>query len=189
MPAALAFLILIALTNYAVIFFSCWGLSKYGAWLNKYHKVDLWLHRLLVSWWMSSRFLFPTFTTHLSLFCFTDSKWCRHIRHMDNHSFLNQPKYCVSVWQRCVQFRLLHYLPFHFDCGVGCMVSGNDGRIKYWFQKEQAETMCPFFSQVHPGKLCPRQTREVYSLHLPCCDLGADRRVHKDLQSCCSHSQ
>ena len=49
MPAALAFLILIALTNYAVIFFSCHGLHNYGAWLNKYHKVDLWLHRVLVS--------------------------------------------------------------------------------------------------------------------------------------------
>lgn len=48
MPAALAFLILIALTNYVVIFFSCYGLSQYGAWLNKYHRVDLWLHRLLV---------------------------------------------------------------------------------------------------------------------------------------------
>uniref|UniRef100_A0A3B3BJ39 Si:ch211-161h7.5 n=1 Tax=Oryzias melastigma TaxID=30732 RepID=A0A3B3BJ39_ORYME len=40
MPAALAFLILIALTNYAVIFFSCWGLHKYGAWLDKYHKIQ-----------------------------------------------------------------------------------------------------------------------------------------------------
>lgn len=49
MPAALVFLILIALTNYIMIFFSCHGLHTYGAWLNKYHKVDLWLHRVLVS--------------------------------------------------------------------------------------------------------------------------------------------
>lgn len=49
MPAALAFLILIALTNYVMIFFSCHGLHSYGAWLNKYHKVDLWLHHVLVS--------------------------------------------------------------------------------------------------------------------------------------------
>lgn len=49
MPAALAFLILITLTNYTMIFFSCHGLHTYGAWLNKYHKVDLWLHRVLVS--------------------------------------------------------------------------------------------------------------------------------------------
>lgn len=49
MPAALAFLILITLTNYLMIFFSCHGLYNYGAWLNKYHKVDLWLHRVLVS--------------------------------------------------------------------------------------------------------------------------------------------
>lgn len=49
MPAALAFLILIASTNYLIIFFSCHGLHNYGAWLNKYHKADLWLHRVLVS--------------------------------------------------------------------------------------------------------------------------------------------
>lgn len=47
-PAALVFLILIALTNYIMIFFSCHGLHTYGPWLNKYHKVDLWLHRVLV---------------------------------------------------------------------------------------------------------------------------------------------
>lgn len=46
--AALVFLILIALANYIMIFFSCHGLHTYGAWLNKYHKVDLWLHRVLV---------------------------------------------------------------------------------------------------------------------------------------------
>ncbi|XP_004081121.1 uncharacterized protein LOC101165601 [Oryzias latipes] len=64
MPAALAFLILIALTNYAVIFFSCWGLSKYGAWLNKYHKVDLWLHRLLIQ---NGVAIYATWTTIASL--------------------------------------------------------------------------------------------------------------------------
>ncbi|XP_061569412.1 uncharacterized protein si:ch211-161h7.5 [Cololabis saira] len=48
MPAALVFLILVTLTNYTTIFFSCYGLKNYGAWLNKYHKVDLWLHRVLV---------------------------------------------------------------------------------------------------------------------------------------------
>lgn len=49
MIAALVFLILIALTNYAIIAFSCLGLHNYGAWLNKYHKADLWLIRVLVS--------------------------------------------------------------------------------------------------------------------------------------------
>lgn len=49
MSVALAFLILIALTNYVIIFFSCLGLRNYGAWLSKYHKVDLWLHRVVVS--------------------------------------------------------------------------------------------------------------------------------------------
>ncbi|KAI4800479.1 hypothetical protein KUCAC02_009703 [Chaenocephalus aceratus] len=46
MSAALAFLI--TLTNYLMISFSCIGLNNYGAWLAKYHKVDLWLHRVLV---------------------------------------------------------------------------------------------------------------------------------------------
>ncbi|XP_051538484.1 uncharacterized protein LOC127431892 [Myxocyprinus asiaticus] len=45
--ASLIFLALIAFTNYLVIFFSCYGLKEYEAWLNKYHKVDLWCMRML----------------------------------------------------------------------------------------------------------------------------------------------
>ncbi|TSK98421.1 hypothetical protein Baya_5335 [Bagarius yarrelli] len=48
MIAALILLALVALTNYAMIFFSCLGLQKHGAWLNKYHKSDLWSVRILV---------------------------------------------------------------------------------------------------------------------------------------------
>ncbi|XP_044031708.1 uncharacterized protein LOC122866306 [Siniperca chuatsi] len=64
MPAALAFLILIALTNYVMIFFSCHGLHNYGAWLSKYHKVDLWLHRVLVQ---NGVAIYATWTTIASL--------------------------------------------------------------------------------------------------------------------------
>ncbi|XP_035856747.1 uncharacterized protein LOC116037980 [Sander lucioperca] len=64
MPAALAFLILIALTNYVMIFFSCHGLHSYGAWLNKYHKVDLWLHHVLVQ---NGVAIYATWTTIASL--------------------------------------------------------------------------------------------------------------------------
>ncbi|XP_074477825.1 uncharacterized protein LOC141759566 [Sebastes fasciatus] len=64
MPAALAFLILIALTNYTMIFFSCHGLHNYGGWLNKYHKVDLWLHRVLVQ---NGIAIYATWTTIASL--------------------------------------------------------------------------------------------------------------------------
>ncbi|XP_054479233.1 uncharacterized protein LOC129110976 [Anoplopoma fimbria] len=39
---------LMTLTNYMVLYFSCHGLKVYGAWLNKHHKVDLWLIRILV---------------------------------------------------------------------------------------------------------------------------------------------
>ncbi|XP_039900445.1 uncharacterized protein LOC120741530 [Simochromis diagramma] len=63
-PAALAFLILIALTNYAVIFFSCHGLHNYGAWLNKYHRTDLLLHHLLIQ---NGIAIYATWTTIASL--------------------------------------------------------------------------------------------------------------------------
>ncbi|XP_023263652.1 uncharacterized protein LOC111656237 [Seriola lalandi dorsalis] len=63
-PAALAFLILIALTNYILIFFSCFGLHNYGAWLNKYHQVDLWLHRVLIQ---NGVAIYATWTTIASL--------------------------------------------------------------------------------------------------------------------------
>lgn len=49
MIGALVFLILVISTNYSMICFICHGLYIYGAWLNKYHKVDLWLLRVLVS--------------------------------------------------------------------------------------------------------------------------------------------
>lgn len=62
--AALVFLILITLTNYSVIFFSCWGLSNYGAWLDKYHKADLWLHRVLIQ---NGVAIYATWTTIASL--------------------------------------------------------------------------------------------------------------------------
>lgn len=48
MAGALVFLILVALTNYVKIFYSCHSLHVYGAWLSKYPRVDLWLHRALV---------------------------------------------------------------------------------------------------------------------------------------------
>ncbi|CAK6972891.1 uncharacterized protein LOC121888488 [Scomber scombrus] len=64
MPAALAFLILIAFTNYVMIFFSCNGLHVYGAWLNKYHKVDLWLLRVLIQ---NGIAIYATWTTIASL--------------------------------------------------------------------------------------------------------------------------
>ncbi|XP_063062336.1 uncharacterized protein si:ch211-161h7.5 [Engraulis encrasicolus] len=48
MIAAFVVLALVAFSNYSMIFFTCVGLNSYGAWLNKYHKVDLWLMRILV---------------------------------------------------------------------------------------------------------------------------------------------
>ncbi|KAK1884799.1 NAD kinase [Dissostichus eleginoides] len=40
--------ILMTLSYYLILFFSCYGLKIYGAWLNKYHNTDLWLIRILV---------------------------------------------------------------------------------------------------------------------------------------------
>ncbi|XP_035765475.1 uncharacterized protein LOC102782259 [Neolamprologus brichardi] len=40
--------VLMMLTDYIILFFSCHGLKIYGAWLNKYHITDLWLFRILV---------------------------------------------------------------------------------------------------------------------------------------------
>ncbi|XP_072307460.1 uncharacterized protein [Eucyclogobius newberryi] len=64
MIPALIFLIFIALTNYAVIAFSCLGLHTYGAWLNKNHKVDLYLIRVLVQ---NGIAIYATWTTVASL--------------------------------------------------------------------------------------------------------------------------
>nr|XP_054607176.1 uncharacterized protein LOC107382836 isoform X1 [Nothobranchius furzeri] len=49
MIVALVFLILIICTNYLMIVFISHSLHIYGPWLNKYHKADLWLMRVLVS--------------------------------------------------------------------------------------------------------------------------------------------
>uniref|UniRef100_A0A3B4BHR3 Uncharacterized protein n=1 Tax=Periophthalmus magnuspinnatus TaxID=409849 RepID=A0A3B4BHR3_9GOBI len=62
MIPAVIFLIFIALTNYAVIAFSCLGLNAYGAWLYKNHKVDLYLIRV-----QNGIAIYATWTTIASL--------------------------------------------------------------------------------------------------------------------------
>jgi hypothetical protein len=47
--AALIVMATIAVTNYSVVFFSCYGLSVYGVWLSQNHPRDLWCIQLLVS--------------------------------------------------------------------------------------------------------------------------------------------
>lgn len=64
MIPAVIFLILIATTNYIMIAFSCLGLNSYGAWLRKYHKVDLYLTRVLVQ---NGIAIYATWTTIASL--------------------------------------------------------------------------------------------------------------------------
>lgn len=64
MIPALIFLIFIAITNYIMIAFSCLGLHSYGAWLRKYHKVDLYLTRVLVQ---NGLAVYATWTTIASL--------------------------------------------------------------------------------------------------------------------------
>ncbi|XP_057680893.1 uncharacterized protein si:ch211-161h7.5 [Corythoichthys intestinalis] len=64
MISALVFLILVASTNYGMVFFICHGLHVYGAWLNKYHKVDLWLIRIVVQ---NGVMIYTTWTTIATL--------------------------------------------------------------------------------------------------------------------------
>ncbi|TRY91978.1 hypothetical protein DNTS_014577 [Danionella cerebrum] len=68
MIAALVFLALIAFTNYLLIIFSCHGLKQHGAWLNKYHKADLWCIRILVQ---NGIAVYTTWTTIATLINFT----------------------------------------------------------------------------------------------------------------------
>ncbi|XP_016400211.1 uncharacterized protein LOC107733178 [Sinocyclocheilus rhinocerous] len=68
MIASFIFLALIAFTNYLLIIFSCHGLKQYGAWLNKYHKVDLWCIRILVQNGIAT---YTTWTTIATLINFT----------------------------------------------------------------------------------------------------------------------
>ncbi|KAI1902225.1 hypothetical protein AGOR_G00042520 [Albula goreensis] len=68
MVEGLIVLALVAFTNYLVIFFCCHGLHFYGAWLKKYHRVDLWLIRVLVQNGMG---VYATWTTIATLLNFT----------------------------------------------------------------------------------------------------------------------
>ncbi|XP_077411116.1 uncharacterized protein LOC144040625 [Vanacampus margaritifer] len=64
MITALVFLILVAGTNYGMISFACHGLHIYGTWLNTYHKVDLWLIRILLQ---NGVMIYTTWTTIATL--------------------------------------------------------------------------------------------------------------------------
>ncbi|XP_070842771.1 uncharacterized protein [Chaetodon trifascialis] len=64
MIAALIFLIVVISTNYSMIFFTCHGLHIYGPWLQKYHKIDLWLLRVLVQ---NGVMVYTTWTTIATL--------------------------------------------------------------------------------------------------------------------------
>uniref|UniRef100_A0A3P8WJI0 Uncharacterized LOC103377224 n=1 Tax=Cynoglossus semilaevis TaxID=244447 RepID=A0A3P8WJI0_CYNSE len=64
MIMALVFLIFVILTNYSMICFVCHGLHVYGAWLKKYHNVELWLIRGLVQ---NGVMIYTTWTTLATL--------------------------------------------------------------------------------------------------------------------------
>ncbi|XP_075994137.1 uncharacterized protein LOC142988768 [Genypterus blacodes] len=64
MIPALVFLILVICTNYAMIAFTCHGLHIYGPWLEKYHKAELWLIRVLVQ---NGVTIYATWTTIATL--------------------------------------------------------------------------------------------------------------------------
>ncbi|CAL8324621.1 unnamed protein product [Boreogadus saida] len=64
MIVAAVFLLLIAGSNYIMISFACRGLHVHGAWLSKYHRLDLWLHRVCVQ---NGLALYATWTTVATL--------------------------------------------------------------------------------------------------------------------------
>ncbi|XP_013995422.1 uncharacterized protein [Salmo salar] len=66
--AALIVMATIAVTNYSMVFFSCYGLSIYGAWLSQNHPRDLWCIQLLVQ---NGIALYTTWTTIATLINFT----------------------------------------------------------------------------------------------------------------------
>lgn len=67
MIAALVFLIMVIITNYCMIFFICHGLHLYGPWLSKYHKVDLWIYRIIVQNAIMIYTTWTTIATHINL--------------------------------------------------------------------------------------------------------------------------
>ncbi|XP_019897292.1 uncharacterized protein si:ch211-161h7.5 [Esox lucius] len=68
MIPAFVILFLVALTNYMMIIYSCHALHTFGAWLDKNHKMDLWLIRVLVQ---NGLCVYSTWTTIASLINFT----------------------------------------------------------------------------------------------------------------------
>ncbi|KAJ4923501.1 hypothetical protein JOQ06_014189 [Pogonophryne albipinna] len=62
--------ILMTLSHYLILFFSCYGLKIYGAWLNKYHNTDLWLIRILVQNVVAVYATWGTLSTLLTLTMF-----------------------------------------------------------------------------------------------------------------------
>lgn len=64
MISAMIFLIVVIVSNYSMMFFICYGLNTYGPWLQKYHNVDLWCYRVIVS--TSSYFCSPYFVALFS---------------------------------------------------------------------------------------------------------------------------
>lgn len=64
MISAFVLLIVVIATNYSMLGFICHGLHVYGAWLNKNHRVDLWLLRVLVQ---NGVMIYTTWTTCATL--------------------------------------------------------------------------------------------------------------------------
>ncbi|CAL9698090.1 unnamed protein product [Knipowitschia caucasica] len=58
---------LMTASDYTLLFFSCRGLKIYGAWLHKYHRIDLWLYRILVQNGVSLYATWGTLSTLLNL--------------------------------------------------------------------------------------------------------------------------
>lgn len=94
MIGALVLLILVICTNYSMVCFICHGLHVYGAWLNKYHRRDLWLLRVLVSM-KNNRYLTIKMLHALSLNIFPELY--RTHSHLEERKLKKPPKPCLLV--------------------------------------------------------------------------------------------
>ncbi|KAJ0059797.1 hypothetical protein NL108_012947 [Boleophthalmus pectinirostris] len=58
---------LMTASDYTILFFSCRGMKIYGAWLYKFHRIDLWLYRILVQNGIALYATWGTLSTLLNL--------------------------------------------------------------------------------------------------------------------------
>lgn len=105
---------LMTVTDYTILFFSCHGLKIYGAWLNKYHRINLWLYRILVQNGVAVYATWGTLSTLLNLTIY--------LEHQSGTSRCD----CATVAQLLLLMEILVWFlfeNFYFDEHVRCILT------------------------------------------------------------------